>query len=81
MATCQCGSKSWFIWEGQVTSYQSNQFSLFQSLNEQSIDSGNAHVFRPQPQFGIAYKDDGFISFQAQVMDLQSVVSLENRSQ
>ena len=46
-----------------------------QSLNEQSMENNNAHVFRPQPQFGIAYKDDGFISFQAQVMDLQSVVS------
>ena len=57
--------------------HSAKQCSIFQSLNEQSIDSGNAHVFRPQPQFGIAYKDDGFISFQAQVMDLQSVVSFE----
>ena len=58
-----------------VTDHSAQQSSIFQSLNEQNIDSGNAHVFRPQPQFGIAYKDDGFISFQAQVMDLQSVVS------
>ena len=57
--------------------HSAGQFSPFQSLNEPHIDSGNAHVFRPQPQFGIAYKDDGFISFQAQVMDLQSVVSFE----
>jgi hypothetical protein len=44
-------------------------------MNDPNFDSSEEHLFRPQSQFGIPYKDDGFISFQAQVFDLQSVVS------
>ncbi len=44
------------------------------TLITQSLDDDDC-VFRPQSQFGIRYSDSGFVSFQAQVFDLQSVVS------
>ncbi len=44
-------------------------------MNDPNFDSSDEHVFRPQNQFGIAYRDDGFVSFQAQVLELKTVVS------
>ena len=46
---------------------------VFQSLS--SDGNGSSDYYESQKQFGIQYTEDGFISFQAQVFDLQSVVS------
>lgn len=64
------GGKVLFFLQKCPKAHSINPCFRFQSLD------GDDCRFHPQSQFGIEVKEDGFVSFQAQMFDLHTVVSI-----